>query len=108
MIWLKITGRLTGIAMLVAVIAGAAMVAGKKLRLAGIVSGLIILLWAFARHLPHIATDPSFGIAWTNAGKALTLFGGAFAVAGTDSPSDRRSSASTKVINANQGFIYVG
>lgn len=63
--------------------AGAALLAGKRARSAGILLGTLILIWAFLRHLPVVAGDASLGAAWTGAGKALALFGGAFAIAGT-------------------------
>ena len=62
--------------------AGAAIISGKKGREAAILSGTIIFLWALLRHVPEVAANPH-GTVLTNAGKALFLFGGAFAVAGS-------------------------
>jgi uncharacterized membrane protein YphA (DoxX/SURF4 family) len=60
-----------------------AILTGKKARLAAILAGILIFIWAFLRHVPVIAGDSLFAPTWTASGKALTLFGGAFAVAGT-------------------------
>src|SRR4051794_40751047 len=75
LIWAYSTG-----AILVAT--GAAILSGKGARWAAILSGTMIFLWALLRHLPELAAAPQ-GIVLTNTGKALALFGGAFAVAGS-------------------------
>jgi uncharacterized membrane protein YphA (DoxX/SURF4 family) len=72
------------------VVAGVAIILEIKARWAAMVAGTLIFLCAFLRHLPLAAADSTFGLAWANLGKALTLFGGAFAVAGSlPSQSDR-------------------
>lgn len=63
--------------------AGLAILAGKKGRSLVMLAGMLILLWALLRHIPVVAADSFFAGSWTRAGKALMLFGGAFAVAGT-------------------------
>jgi uncharacterized membrane protein len=87
--------------------AGAAIIFGKKARLAAIVSGAMIFLWALLRHIPLAAAGPSFGLAWTNTGKALALFGGAFALAGS-LPDEKGSGALSAIINSRDGFLYLG
>ena len=52
-------------------------------RLTAIVTGLVIIGWAFVRQVPIAAADSSYGSAWTALGKALALSGGLFAVAGS-------------------------
>jgi uncharacterized membrane protein len=63
--------------------AGAAIVFGKKARSAALFSGTLIFLWAVLRNLPPALADTHYGGAWTNLGKALALFGGCFALAGS-------------------------
>jgi len=88
---------------------GVAIIFGKKVRLAGILTGTMIFFWALLRHIPLVAADPSFGGAWTNAGKALAFFGGAFAVAGTEPPkSDKSANVISRIDNSTDGFIYLG
>jgi hypothetical protein len=55
---------------------------GRAARIAATTTATMIFVWALLRHLPLAAADPSFGGAWTQLGKALTLFGGVLAVAG--------------------------
>jgi uncharacterized membrane protein len=66
----------------VLIAAGLAIAAQVKARWAAIITGLLILVWALLRHIPEVAAAPS-GITVTATGKALALFGGAFAVAGS-------------------------
>lgn len=74
LIWAYVSGALL-------IVAGAVIISGKKAREAAILSGTMILLWALLRHLPLVAANPH-GAVLTQAGKALALCGGAFAVAG--------------------------
>lgn len=59
------------------------LLARRKARPLVMLAGVLILLWALLRHIPVVASDSLFAGSWTRAGKALMLFGGAFAVAGT-------------------------
>lgn len=88
--------------------AGVAIVLGVKARLAAIASGTMIFVWALVRHIPLAAADPHFGAAWTNAGKALALFGGALAVAGSLPDDGRGRAASSTTIDARRVFLYLG
>jgi len=75
-VWASVSG--------VAVIAtGVAIIAGRRARLAALLAGVLIFLWAVLRHLPVVATDSFLAPSWTKAGKALTFFGGALAIAGS-------------------------
>jgi uncharacterized membrane protein len=70
---------LTGVAF---VILGAAILSGRHVRVAGILTAVLIAT-ALLRHIPVVAVDSFLSGAWTRAGKALTLTGGALAVAAT-------------------------
>ena len=78
LVWAAVSGA-------VLILCGAAIVAGKKLRAAGVTVAAMIFLWAVLRHLPLAAADRIYGGAWTNLGKALALTGGGLAVAGLSS-----------------------
>ena len=55
---------------IVLIVAGAAMVCGKKARWAGILLGVIGLLSVLLLYLPRLAGNLHDGGLWTNAGKA--------------------------------------
>jgi uncharacterized membrane protein len=76
-------------------IASAAIVRVRRVREAALVAGTLIFLWAFLRNIPLALADHIYGGAWTNLGKALAFFGGAFAVAGSAHPPVR-------------GLLYLG
>ena len=99
LVWAYISGA-------VLIIAGAAIIAGKKIRWAGLIVAAMVFLWALLRHIPEVAANPSSGAALTAAGKALTLFGGALAVAGSASNSDRSKHSSG--IGSKQNFTFIG
>ena len=69
--------------------AGAAIASGVGARSAALATGTMIFAWALLRHLPGLVANPH-GVTLTASGKALALFGGAFAVAGS-LPVSRRS-----------------
>jgi uncharacterized membrane protein len=101
LVWAYLSGALL-------IASGAAVISGKRAREAAILSGTIIFLWALLRHLPEVAASPH-GIVLTNTGKALFLFGGAFAVAGSlRATAGRSGSTLSGVINSQNGFIYLG
>jgi len=70
----------TGICFLAA---GAAIATGRRARRAALLAGTLIFGWALLRNVPLALADASFGSDWTRLGKALALFGGCFAVAGS-------------------------
>jgi uncharacterized membrane protein len=100
LVWAYLSGVLL-------ILSGTAIVAGKKARVAAILSGTMIFIWAFLRHLPEVFANPH-GIVLTNTGKALVLFGGAFAVAGSLPATSGEAGGSTRFINSQSGFIYLG
>lgn len=75
-VWVYLTG-------LIFMVVSMAIISGKKARYTTIFAGILVFLWAFIRHIPVLASDPFLSGAWTNAGKALTLFGGFGAIAAT-------------------------
>src|SRR5262245_27093026 len=99
-IWAYVSGA-------VLICTSGAIIFGKKARLAAIVSGTMIFLWALLRNIPLAITDPEFGLAWTNMGKALTWFGGAFALAGS-MPEEQGGGALSAIINSEDVFLYLG
>lgn len=88
---------------------GLAIIFKKRARDAAIFAGILIFLWALLRHIPVLVSDSFLSAAWTEAGKALTFFGGAFAIAGTFSKKegDNRNSLLT-FMNFTHEFIILG
>lgn len=102
LVWAYFTG-------IIFVLAGLAILSNKKARSAALVAGTLIFLWALLRSIPVIAADSFLSGEWTRAGKALTFFGGAFAIAGT-LPLDVTAPKSgfVKFMNLNNEFITLG
>lgn len=72
-------------------------------------AGLMVFIWALLRHLPIIAADLKWGGELTNAGKALTLWGGIFAVAGTTPKIFNNHSGNFfEALNATRTFFNLG
>jgi uncharacterized membrane protein len=91
------------------IIMGLAILIGKKARIAAILVGILIFIWAFLRHIPVVAGDSFLAGTWTSAGKALTFFGGAFAVAGTLPKEESSLNPSImKFMNLSREFIILG
>lgn len=91
------------------IVVSIAILSGKKARLAVLFAGLLIFLWALLRHIPVAATDSFLSPAWTKASKALKLFGGAWAIAGTLPKVKSTSDTSFwKFINQDSAFIVLG
>ena len=102
LIWAYLSGA-------VLIVSGLAIIMEKKGRWLAILSGLMIFIWAFLRQIPVAAQGPFLGGLWTMAGKALVLFGGAFAVAGTlPQEKFRRAGWLDSFLNATNGFNYLG
>jgi uncharacterized membrane protein YphA (DoxX/SURF4 family) len=70
-----------GVSGAVLILCGAAIVAGRRLRLAGVTVAVLIFLWAVLRNMPAALADRHYGGAWTALGKGLALTGGGLAVA---------------------------
>lgn len=71
---------LTGLAF---ILAGAAVLAGRRAWEGMVFTAGLIAVWALARHLPEVYGSELFSAAWTQAGKAFVFCGGALAVATT-------------------------
>lgn len=82
---------------------------GKWARVAATSVAVVILLWALVRHAPVVVTESLFAPSWTRAGKALTFFGGALAVAGTF-PAEGASRAALlgKLLSLSDELILLG
>ena len=65
------------------VLAGLGVLGRRWGRPAALGLGVLVFAWALLRHLPVVITDSLLAGSWTRAGKALTIFGGSFAVAAT-------------------------
>jgi uncharacterized membrane protein len=66
---------------IVFILCGGAIVAGRRLRAAGLTVAVLIFTWAFLRNIPVALADRIYGGAWTALGKGLALTGGGLAVA---------------------------
>lgn len=75
-VWAGATG-------VVVALAGAAILLRRAARPAAVAVAALVFGWALLRHLPVLAEEPFLSGAWTRAGKAWTLVGGALAVAAT-------------------------
>lgn len=92
----------------VLVAAAATILSGKKARWAALLVGTMVLVWAFFRHLPGLAAHPD-AIVITDTGKALALFGGAFAVAGSlPAKAAGFAGAFSRIINSKDAFLCLG
>lgn len=101
-VWAYLTG-----AVFIAV--GVALIARRQARIASIAAALLIFLWALLRHIPAVAADSFLAPTWTAAGKALTFFGGALAIAATLPPvAGRRHEALAKLVNRRSELIILG
>lgn len=97
---------LTGI---VIVATGVALIARWKPRYGALIAAGLIFAWAFLRQLPVAAADSLLAPTWTHAGKALTLFGGLFAVAGTlPRQGEGRENPVSRFVNLEREFIVLG
>lgn len=102
LVWAYLTGiALIGMSL--------ATLAGKQARAAALLVGGLIFIWALLRHVPVVASDPFLSGAWTEAGKALTLFGGALAIAGTFPNIDvDRTGLLWRFVNLERTFLLLG
>lgn len=91
------------------IVTGFAILSGLKARPFAILAGILIFVWAFLRHLPVITGDSFLSPAWTGAGKALTIFGGVFAIAGTmPYEKSRVNTTVANFVNLGNEFITLG
>jgi uncharacterized membrane protein len=71
--------------------------------------GLLVFVWALLRHLPIVAADAFLAGSWTRAGKALTMVGGSFAMAGTFAPIPSENAGGwRRHANATEPFVRLG
>lgn len=98
LVWAYLTG-------LIFIVVSMAIFSGKKVRYATIFAGALVLLWAFIRHIPVVASDSFLSGAWTSAGKALTLFGGFWAIAATFPKEKGDNTVLLKFLNLGSEFI---
>ncbi len=103
---LPLWAYLAGVALIAA---GAAIITGKKARLASLVLGTVLLVLFVFGHIPYqLINNPTILGAWTNALKELALSGGAFIVAGSF-PEERSSSGSqSSTVRLLDKFIPFG
>jgi uncharacterized membrane protein YphA (DoxX/SURF4 family) len=85
----------------------AAIALGKRARWAAVTAAAMIFAWAFLRNIPLALADKIYGGAWTNLGKALTLFSGALAVAGS-LPPEKADGALAAFVNSGSGLLRIG
>lgn len=91
------------------ILTGLSIITKKKAREAAIFAGLLIFLWALLRSIPVVAADTFLSGEWTRAGKALTFFGGSFAIASTmPRAGTGRSNPLWNFINLTGNFITLG
>lgn len=85
-----------------------ALISGKKARSAVTAAAGVILLWALLRHIPIITADSFLAPSWTRAGKALTLVGGALAIAGTLPREEGARGPVMRFMNLERQLVTVG
>lgn len=89
---------------------GMSLLLRKGVRPTAIVAAIAIASWALLRHIPILFTEPFLSGAWTSAGKALVLTGGALAVSGwkprLSIPTARCTLALFLLIGGIQHFLF--
>ena len=94
---------------IVVILAGLGVVMRRWGRQAMLSLGLLVFVWALLRHLPIVAADALLGGSWTRAGKALTIVGGSFAVAGTLPPIPGEAGGRLRrYANSTEPFVRFG
>ena len=90
-------------------LAGLAVLARRWGRPAALGLGVLVFTWAFLRHLPIVVADSLLAGSWTRAGKALTIVGGAFAMAATLPPLPGATTQGwQRFVNATDAFVRLG
>jgi uncharacterized membrane protein len=93
----------------VVMLVGVAVLARRWGRPAALALGVLVLTWALLRHLPIVVADSLLGGSWTQAGKALTIFGGSFAVAATFPPVQGATAGGwRRFVNTTGPFVRMG
>jgi uncharacterized membrane protein len=90
-------------------LSGLAILSRRWGRPAALGLGLLVLAWALLRHIPIVVADSLLAGSWTRAGKALTFFGGSFAIAATLPPVPGTSPKWwRRFANETDGFVKLG
>lgn len=87
---------------------GITVLLGKGGRKGLILLGVMVFAWALVRQAISLIAEPELGGRLTMAGKALTFFGGAFAVAATLPQAQGRPSPFLDFINQTDRFKILG
>jgi uncharacterized membrane protein len=88
---------------------GAAVLLRRWGRPAALGLGVLVFVWALLRQLPIVAADSLLGGSWTQAGKALTFFGGSFAIAATLPPVQGATTGGwRRFANETDAFVRLG
>lgn len=79
--WAELTG-------LFLIVAGAGLIAGRRVRLVATVIGLVLSAWVLLLHAPKVVLDPRNGGAWTS-GFEIFALAGAAAILAASAPPER-------------------
>src|SRR5262245_46074006 len=90
------------------IISGTAILFGMEARLVSLLLGVLILLLFIPLYIPLIIANPLNAGVWTSAGKALSLAGGSFLVAGVPVEFAAHAGLRAKIVNALERFIPLG
>jgi uncharacterized membrane protein len=91
------------------ILAGMAILVRRWGRQAALGLGVLIFTWALLRQLPIVIADSVLAGSWTQAGKALTFFGGSFAIAATFPPVQGAAMGGwRRYANATDPFVRMG
>lgn len=94
---------------IVVIMVGLAILLRRWGREAAVALGVLVFGWALLRLLPVVVADSLLGGSWTAAGKALTIFGGSFAVAATFPPVQGATRGGwRRFANATDSFVRTG
>lgn len=101
-VWAYLTG-------LIFIATSVAIIVGRHGRFLALLVGMLIFTWALLRQVPLVAADSDSLPTWTNAARAMKMFGGAWAVAATlPAVADRRDFALLRFMNRRREFILLG
>lgn len=95
----------------IVMLVGVAVLVHRWGRPAALGLGVLVFTWALLRHLPIVVADSLLAGSWTRAGKALTIFGGSFAVAATLPPIPGGAVITKgwrRVANTTDSFVRLG
>lgn len=93
---------------MILIVAGMTVLLQKGGRGAFILVGVMVFAWALVRQVITLIAEPELGGRLTMAGKALTFFGGAFAVAATLPFVRARPSSLLDFVNQTHSFKILG